>query len=188
MNPDAELDAWRAEWRGAGAESVASVGAARRADFRYRVLAVAEYAAAALLLAGSAGYAALAGDGTMWAWAATVWALTIPTLVGAVRMRRGLWRASDASVRGFVDLEIRRERHVLHSVRYGYQVLAVTVTVNAVWAIVTARTAVRAAVTIALATLALAAAVALGLAVYRRHARRGLAALEALAHGLDEPS
>ncbi len=187
MNTDAELDAWRADWHGAAPERVASIGAVRRAHFRYRALALAEYLAGALLLAGSAGYAAGADDRTMWAWAATVWLITIPTLIGAARLRRGLWRAADASVRGFLDLEIRRHRHMLSSMRYGYQVLAVTVTANALWALYTAGTAVAAAVTIALATLALAALVALGLALYGRRARRGLAALETLARGLDEP-
>jgi hypothetical protein len=187
MNRDAELDAWRADWRDAAPGPVASARAAERAHWRYRTLAVAEYLAGALLLAGSVAYAAFAGDTTMWAWTATVWVITIPTLVGAVRMRRGLWQAADASVRGFVDLEIRRQHFMLRSARYGFQVLAVTVTANAVWALVVARRDVAVAMRIGIGTLALAAVVAAGLMLYRRQARRGLAALEGLARGLDEP-
>ena len=186
MNTDAELDAWRAAWRGPGPEPVATAKGAARAHFRYRALAVAEYAVGALLLAASAAYAALAADATLWAWAATVWVITVPTLVGTVRLRRGLWRTADVTVRGFLALEIRRQRYALRATHFGFRLLAVTVAANAAWAAYTARTAVQAAITILLATLALAAVVALGLALYARGARRGLAAFEALARGLDE--
>jgi hypothetical protein len=76
---------------------------------------------------------------------------------------------------------------MLRSARYGFQVLAVTVTANAVWALVVARRDVAVAMRIGIGTLALAAVVAAGLMLYRRQARRGLAALEGLARGLDEP-
>jgi hypothetical protein len=186
MNNEADFDQWRADWRAAAPETMATVGAVQRAHRRYRALAVAEYLAAALLLAGAVGYAALGGDTRMWAWAATVWAITIPTLIGVVRMRRGLWQATDASVRGFLQLEIRRHRYRLRSTRFGLRVLVVTVAANAVWALYIARTAPDAAIRVALVTVALAAVVILVLLLFARQARRGLAGLEALARGLDE--
>jgi hypothetical protein len=187
MNADAELDAWRATWHDAAPVRAASPGAARAADLRYRALAVVEYGVGVLLLVGSLCYGLRAADATRWAWAATVWGLALPTLFVTARLRRGLWSSADASVRGFLELAIRRHRHALRATRYGYGLLVATAAVNAAWALATVRAAPAATGWMLLDTLLLAALFVVGLAHYARRTDRGLAALERLARDFDEP-
>ncbi len=123
---DDELRQWQSQWQQPPADLTALLQRARREDRRHRFIALAEYLATGLLLAGSLGYAWFHGDETAWLWAGAIWVLGIPALLFAVWNRRGLGGNTHLGARQRLHLSLRRCRHGLRALHVSYVLLFVS--------------------------------------------------------------
>ncbi len=135
---DDELRGWQAQWQQGGDDLGAAHRRARRDNRRHRLLAVVEYAVAALLLAGSLAFAFWRDHPDIWIWAGAIWLLAVPALIFTAWNRRGLWGSAGMNASDHLQLSLLRCRRALHALRIGYGLLAasaVTVLLFAVGAV-----------------------------------------------------
>lgn len=185
---DDELRQWQSQWRQPTADLIELLQRARRDDRRHRLIALAEYLATGLLLAGSLGYACLHGGKTAWLWAGAIWVLGIPALLFAVWNRRGLGGNAHLDTHQRLHLSLHRCRHGLRALHVSYVLLFVSSAVVLAFALGVDHDSPERARIMLWILAALVVAHLVVMAVIHLRLRRRLRTLEHLRHRLDETS
>ena len=119
MNPDLELENWRAQWQ-ADAEVPAALRRRVAAGTRHmRLMLAAELLVTVTIGGGSIVWATARPDTEMVVLAIAVWIFLGIAWAFALATRRGTWSPAAVTTSDFIDLSIRRCRATLGAMRFG---------------------------------------------------------------------